>query len=82
MIGNVWVWTCDCKTNAETSHACCTIESYDPQLPDIRSPPKVMTGGSHLCAPNYHRRYRPAARMPQPIDTATSHLGIRCIIRA
>ena len=35
-----------------------------------------------LCAPNYCRRYRPAARMPQPIDTATSHLGFRCIVPA
>jgi len=38
-------------------------------------------GGSHLCAPNYCRRYRPAARMAQPIDTSTCHLGFRCIVR-
>ena len=42
----------------------------------------VMKGGSHLWAPSYFRRYRPAARMPQLIDTSTSHLGLRCIIRA
>jgi len=42
----------------------------------------VMKGGSHLCAPNYCRRYRPAARMPQAVDTATFHLGFRCIVRA
>jgi formylglycine-generating enzyme len=41
----------------------------------------VMKGGSHLCAPNYCRRYRPAARMAQAIDTSTSHLGLRCIVR-
>ena len=40
-----------------------------------------MKGGSHLCAPNYCRRYRPAARMAQSVDTSTSHLGFRCIIR-
>jgi formylglycine-generating enzyme len=40
-----------------------------------------MKGGSHLCAPNYCRRYRPAARMPQAVDTGTSHLGFRCIVR-
>ena len=40
-----------------------------------------MKGGSHLRAPNDCRRYRPAARMPQPVDTSTSHLGFRCIIR-
>jgi sulfatase modifying factor 1 len=40
-----------------------------------------MKGGSHLCAPNYCRRYRPAARMAHPVDTGTSHLGFRCIVR-
>jgi formylglycine-generating enzyme required for sulfatase activity len=40
-----------------------------------------MKGGSYLCAPNYCRRYRPAARMAQPIDTSTCHLGFRCIVR-
>jgi formylglycine-generating enzyme required for sulfatase activity len=43
--------------------------------------PSLPQGGSFLCAPNYCRRYRPAARMPQPIDTATCHLGFRCIVR-
>jgi formylglycine-generating enzyme required for sulfatase activity len=42
---------------------------------------KVMKGGSHLCAPNYCQRYRPAARYAQAIDTSTSHLGFRCIVR-
>jgi len=40
-----------------------------------------MKGGSFLCAPNYCRRYRPAARMAQPADTSTCHLGFRCIRR-
>ena len=47
-----------------------------------RIPRRVMKGGSHLCAPNYCRRYRPAARMAQPIDTSTNHLGFRCLVRA
>ena len=53
-----------------------------PASPTIRIPRKVMKGGSHLCAPNYCRRYRPAARFPEPIDTSTCHLGFRCIVRA
>ena len=76
MIGNVWEWTSDSyDVSAEQAHACCT----DPG-PDIAR--KVMKGGSHLCAPNYCRRYRPAARMPQAVDTSTSHLGFRLIARA
>ena len=70
--------------------ACCTprnprgpreTESYDPCQPEILIPRRVIKGGSHLCAPNYCRRYRPAARFPEPIDTSTSHLGFRCIVR-
>jgi formylglycine-generating enzyme required for sulfatase activity len=44
-------------------------------------PRKVLKGGSHLCAPNYCHRYRPAARHAQPIEMSTSHIGFRCIIR-
>ena len=57
-------------------------ESFDPAQPQVRIPRRVMKGGSHLCAPNYCRRYRPAARMAQPIDTSTSHLGFRCVVRS
>ena len=42
---------------------------------------RVIKGGSHLCAANYCRRYRPAARLAQPIDTSTSHIGFRCVVR-
>jgi len=41
----------------------------------------VIKGGSHLCAPSYCLRYRPAARQPEAIDTSTSHIGFRCVIR-
>ena len=55
-------------------------DSYDPCQPQIKIPRKVLKG-SHLCAPNYCRRYRPAARFPEPIDTSTCHVGFRCIVR-
>lgn len=40
---------------------------------------RVLKGGSHLCAPEYCLRYRPAARSPQTPDSATTHLGFRCV---
>ena len=50
-------------------------------MPEVPIPRKVMKGGSFLCAPNYCRRYRPAARMAHPVDTGTCHIGFRCIVR-
>ena len=94
MIGNVWEWTTDWWSTQACGR--CRAKrvafptnprggpkagSYDPHLPDIRIPRKVIKGGSHLCAPNYCRRYRPAARHAEPVDTSTSHLGFRCVIR-
>jgi len=93
MTGNVWEWTTDWYRDRHKSAAkkeCCipqnphgpSIEhSYDPCMPKNRIPRKVIKGGSFLCAPNYCRRYRPAARHAQMIDTATCHLGFRCIVR-
>jgi len=94
MIGNVWEWTSDWwsdKHEADAPKACCIPQnprggvestSHDPSLPLSRIPRKVIKGGSHLCAPNYCRRYRPAARHAEPVDTSTSHLGFRCVIRS
>lgn len=78
MIGNVWEWT---GTEFSAHHlpgrapkACCA-----PTGPADPSVSQVLKGGSHLCAPEYCHRYRAAARSPQSQDTATTHIGFRCV---
>ncbi len=91
MIGNVWEWTSDWFSPKHPSpkRPCCapmnprggTREASIDRALDPRRPRKVLKGGSFLCAPNYCRRYRPAARIPETIDTTTCHVGFRCVVR-
>jgi formylglycine-generating enzyme len=76
MIGNVWEWT---STRYLPHHQvlpastpCCGPDT-DPGVN------QTLKGGSHLCAPQYCHRYRPAARSPQSQDSATTHIGFRCV---
>ncbi len=79
MIGNVWEWTADDYRDGKAADApCCGGGGRTSASATVR---KVAKGGSHLCTPSYCQRYRPAARWPQPIDTSTSHMGFRCVIR-
>ncbi len=73
MTGNVWEWTCDRLPEAEPAGCCAPGgEAFSRQ---------IIKGGSHLCAPNYCLRYRPAARQGETVDTSTSHIGFRCVVR-
>jgi formylglycine-generating enzyme required for sulfatase activity len=93
--GNVWEWTTDWYATAHVpakseKPSCCAVTdprgpaleaSYDPRQPQALIPRRVVKGGSFLCALNYCRRYRPAARHAQMVDTGMSHIGFRCIRR-
>jgi formylglycine-generating enzyme required for sulfatase activity len=80
MIGNVWEWTATRFSvhhrpgAADDSPACCA-----PARPADPTINQTLKGGSHLCAPEYCHRYRPAARSPQSQDSATTHIGFRCV---
>jgi formylglycine-generating enzyme required for sulfatase activity len=87
MAGNVWEWTCEpfeLGAGSEAAHPCCAPEMAElhPVPTATEIPRRVTKGGSHLCAPNYCLRYRPAARQGEAVDTSTSHIGFRCVIRS
>jgi formylglycine-generating enzyme len=80
MIGNVWEWT---TTTYQARHhvtsPCCGTTAAPAQQVADQPTRKSLKGGSHLCAPEYCLRYRPAARSPQSLDTSTTHIGFRCV---
>ena len=94
MIGNVWEWTSTYYSDRHsptanvaavgvqqaTGCACSPADTARAASSEPGSviPRRALKGGSHLCAPEYCLRYRPAARSPQADDTATSHIGFRC----
>jgi formylglycine-generating enzyme required for sulfatase activity len=85
LIGNVWEWTADRWTSrhpqAAASPCCVPVDPRRPHTgPEHPRDAFVVKGGSHLCAPEYCLRYRPAARQPQDRDSATTHLGFRCAL--
>lgn len=90
MIGNVWEWTttkyserghappaggADSSSPDGPAKSCCP-QSAEPDPAAIQT----LKGGSHLCAPEYCHRFRPAARSPQSQDSSTTHIGFRCVV--
>ena len=70
MLGNVWELTADSWSGPGASESPCCNSSAPSAV--------VAKGGSYLCAANYCKRYRPAARHRQPVGEATCHIGFRC----
>ncbi|WP_433611923.1 formylglycine-generating enzyme family protein [Prescottella agglutinans] len=93
MAGNVWEWTSDFHTadhsasgkNVAPTSSCCIPRNPRVEVGEARDGEvyarRVIKGGSHLCAPNYCLRYRPAARQGETEETSTCHIGFRCIVR-
>jgi len=85
--GNVWEWTADFFSAhpEEVKSPCCAPRNPRVANAELQAgetiPRRVTKGGSHLCAPNYCLRYRPAARQGHAVDSPTTHVGFRCIVR-
>ena len=86
MIGNTWEWTSDYFEPRHSVPGSIMVDAGQrtnllatrSAEPGSRIPRRVLKGGSHLCAPEYCLRYRPAARSAQAEDTAMTHIGFRC----
>lgn len=82
MIGNVWEWTSSPYTARHVDPEAMAVDAGGRE--NLLGAPtadgrRVLKGGSHLCSPDYCLRFRPAARSPQSDDSATTHIGFRCV---
>ncbi|MBK5110825.1 MAG: formylglycine-generating enzyme family protein [Thermoleophilia bacterium] len=84
---NTWEWTDTwfSTDHGEPAKSCCApVDPLGPGAEASRDPAsgiprKVLKGGSFLCAENYCSRYRPAARIPETVESSTCHVSFRCV---
>ncbi len=76
MTGNTWEWTATAWSSRHSAAEHCA-PGHGHHGDGAAAGQRVLKGGSHLCAPEYCLRYRPAARSAQSEDSATTHIGFR-----
>ena len=79
VVGNVWEWTRSPWTATHVEPPATQVVSCCGPAGELTEQDRrVIKGGSHLCAPSYCHRYRPAARQGHTVRSSTSHIGFRC----
>ncbi len=87
MAGSVWEWTSDWyRADYFATLAATGGVARSPQGPDSPLDPaeptekkRVHKGGSYLCTDQYCTRYMAGTRGKGEVNTATNHLGFRCV---
>ena len=87
MSGNVWEWCSDwyrhdyyaalSRTSKLITDPKGPSDSYDPQEPGALK--RVQRGGSYLCTEQYCTRYMVGTRGKGEVNSASNHLGFRCV---